>query len=88
MLISKSDNKIVLVGSANNGGLFDFALVRLNSTGAFDTTFSGNGKLTIDFGGDDFGLTLALQPSDGSYLLGGYTDDGTQRDFALTRVLP
>lgn len=87
-VLVQSDNKIVIAGSAQNGSLYDFALVRLNSTGSFDSTFSDDGLLTIDFGGDDYGQILALQPSDGSYVLAGYTDDGTQRDFALTRILP
>jgi len=83
-----ANHKIVITGSAKNGSLSDFALVRLNGNGDFDTTFNGNGKVTIDFGGDDFGLGIGLQPSDGSYVLAGYTDDGSQRDFALVRILP
>jgi uncharacterized delta-60 repeat protein len=82
------DGKIVLAGRAGSEGLADFALVRLNGGGSLDTTFSGDGKVTIDFGGDDFGRALALQPADGKYLIGGFRHDGTQRDFALARVLP
>jgi uncharacterized delta-60 repeat protein len=85
---AQSDGKIVIAGRTGDAGFADFALVRLTSNGSFDTAFSGDGKVIIDFGGDDFGRALALQTTDGKYLLGGYTFDGTQRDFALARVLP
>lgn len=34
------------------------------------------------------GGALAFQASDGKYVLGGTTYDGTQYDFAIARVLP
>ena len=80
----QSDGKIVVVGFT--GG--DIALVRLNSGGNFDTSFSGDGKVSLDFGGIELATSLAIQPSDGRYVLGGYTHDSTQYDFALVRVLP
>lgn len=84
----QADGKIVIAGSAGPEGAVDFALARLNSNGAFDTTFSGDGKTTVDFGGIDFSLDLALQPADGKYIIGGDTYDGTQTDFAVARLLP
>ena len=87
-LLVQSDGKIVALGGADNGGSLDFALVRLNSSGSFDTTFSGDGKVTVDFGSSENGRALVVQPLDGKYVLGGIIDDGTQVDFALARVLP
>ena len=88
-VIVESDGKIVVLGTTDiGGGVFDFALVRLNPGGSFDTTFSGDGKVTVDFGGPESGLALVLQPSDGRYVMGGETNDGTQFDFALARALP
>lgn len=84
----QSDGKLALLGYAYNGTDNDFALVRLKSGGGFDTTFSGDGKVLVDFGGDEIGYALAIQPSDGKYVLAGRTDDGTQRDIAVARVLP
>jgi uncharacterized delta-60 repeat protein len=84
----QTNGSIVLAGRAGADGAADFALVRLTSSGGFDPTFGGSGKVTIDFGGDDYGRALARQPSDGKYVIGGFTDDGTQRDFALARLLP
>jgi uncharacterized delta-60 repeat protein len=84
------DGKIVVAGHTEIGGDNDhaMALVRLNSTGGFDMTFSGDGKVTIDFGADDYLSALVLQPADGKYVLAGQTYNGTQSDFALARVLP
>ena len=89
-VIVQSNGKIIVMGSAQpTGGTTEFALARLTPGGAFDTTFSGDGKVTIDFGGYEFGLALARAPSDGKYVLGGYTIDGAGGvDFALARVLP
>jgi len=82
--------KILVMGANEAGsGLFDFALVRLNPGGGFDTSFSGDGKVTIDFGNNEHGRALVRQPSGGKYLLAGFIDDGTLgSDFALARVLP
>ena len=83
--VIQSDGKILVTG----GTASDFALVRMKSNGAFDTVFNGTGKLTIDFfGGDEFAWIVRRQAADGKYVLGGYTWDGSQYDFALARVLP
>jgi uncharacterized delta-60 repeat protein len=79
----QSDGKIVAVGHTGGG---DFALARYNPNGALDTSFSGDGKQTTDFGephyGTDFGAyDVALQP-DGKIVAVGRTGDG---DFALAR---
>jgi uncharacterized delta-60 repeat protein len=87
-LLVQSNGKIVVMGSTNDGNGNDFALVRLNNTGSFDTTFSEDGVANFDFGGDDYGQALALQPSDGKYVICGTMQVGTQRDIAVARVLP
>jgi uncharacterized delta-60 repeat protein len=86
-MLVQPEGKIVAFGLAKVGATYDFALARLNANGALDSTFSGDGKLTIDFGYDETGYALAQQ-ADGSYVLAGYIDDGSQIDFALARVLP
>jgi uncharacterized delta-60 repeat protein len=79
----QSDGKIVASGSANISGNIDFALARYNTNGSLDTTFSGDGKVTSDFGGTDHASAVGIQP-DGRILAGGYvvTAEG---DFALAR---
>ena len=47
----QADGKIVAVGG---GGDHDFVLARYNPNGSLDTSFSGDGKQIIDWGGLDW----------------------------------
>ena len=73
----QGDGKIVVVGGGANG---DFALARYNPNGSLDTSFSGDGKQTADFGGSDGATGVALQ-GDGKIVAVG----GSGGDFALAR---
>ena len=56
----QGDGKIVAVGHA--GGVYtDFALARYNPDGTRDPSFSGEGKQSTDFGGDDKARAVAIQ---------------------------
>ena len=81
----QADGKIVLAGISHNGLNNDFAVVRLDSTGATDNSFDFDGKQTAGIGAlDDDCKTVTLQ-SDGKILLGGVSYSGTNKDFALIR---
>jgi uncharacterized delta-60 repeat protein len=54
--------------------------------GDLDTSFSGDGKLTTDFGGSESASAVALQP-DGKIVVAGATSLGGG-NFALARYLP
>jgi uncharacterized delta-60 repeat protein len=84
----QADGKIVMAGAAHDASYYDAVLVRLNTNGSLDTTFSGDGKLRVDFGGNEDMAAALVRQSDGKYVLAGATWDGTQLDFALARVLP
>jgi uncharacterized delta-60 repeat protein len=67
----QADGKIIVAGSSNNA----FALVRYNSNGSLDTTFSGDGKLTTNIGTSyDYASAVTLQ-ADGKILVAGYSFD-------------
>ena len=51
----QGDGKIVAVGAPAAPARPDFALARYNPNGSLDTSFSGDGKQTTDFGGGDAG---------------------------------
>lgn len=90
-VLVQPDNKIVVVGWTDTGGSSaDFALVRLDTSGSFDNTFGGEGKVTVSFGSlSDAGFTIARQPLDGKYVVGGYIQNGASNfDFALARLKP
>ncbi|HSC09206.1 MAG TPA: delta-60 repeat domain-containing protein, partial [Steroidobacteraceae bacterium] len=84
------DGKIVAAGYAWNGTDSDFALLRLDASGALDTAGFGNGtgKVTTDLDGHADQLrALALQP-DGRIVVAGSVDTastGRRSDFALAR---
>ncbi|WP_225804919.1 DUF11 domain-containing protein, partial [Streptomyces sp. NK15101] len=73
------DGKIVSVGYVGSTA-FDIGVVRYNGNGTLDTTFSGDGMVTADFGGTEFGNAAAVQ-SDGKILAAGAGGAG----YALLR---
>ena len=81
-----SDNKILVCGhvdTSSNGE--DVGIARVTSDGALDTTFSGDGKVTVDWNGDDICRALRLQ-SDGKIIIGGTTNNqGSSGDAFVAR---
>jgi uncharacterized delta-60 repeat protein len=79
--VLQPDGKIVVAGYVQ-GGLF--AVARLNPNGSPDTTFSADGKATVDFGAVAFGQAVALQPNGRIVVVGQLTDGD---NFAIARLL-
>jgi len=85
------DGKIVVVGSAQvSNTAFDFAIIRLTTTGALDPTFNATGKVVIPFnlGGDndDEALGVAIQP-DGKIVVAGTAQVSTSnKSIAVARL--
>ncbi|MCA1565918.1 MAG: hypothetical protein LC803_09825, partial [Acidobacteria bacterium] len=72
---------------ATHGAVPVFAVARYEINGSLDNSFDGDGKVTTDFFGvDDEAFAVIIQ-ADGKIVAGGYTDDGSSRDFALARYL-
>jgi uncharacterized delta-60 repeat protein len=59
----------------------------LAAPGDLDTTFSGDGLASVDFGSDDEGVGAAVQP-DGKLVALGRADGGSLVDFAVARFNP
>ncbi|MGH3086461.1 MAG: delta-60 repeat domain-containing protein, partial [Rubrobacteraceae bacterium] len=91
----QTDGKIVVAGITGRFSVppnaTDIAVARYNPNGSLDTSFSGDGKFTLDFGGkEEFAGDLAVQ-SDGKIVVAGTVADvggGGSRDFALIRLNP
>ena len=85
----QSDGKIVVAGRAATDGMgltFDFAIVRLTSSGALDTSFSSDGLQTVDVGGgNDYAYAVAVA-SDGDIVVVGYGSNGSNWDVAAIRL--
>jgi uncharacterized delta-60 repeat protein len=92
--IVQSDNKIVIVGEGPDtdasGDDSDFKLVRLNTDGTLDTSFSGDGKAYVNFdlGGLNSDRALdAVQLGNGKLIVVGTAEvDTNNSDFAIARL--
>ncbi len=85
-VVLQLDGKIVIVGSSHST-TSDFALARYNSNGSLDKTFDKDGRVITDFGPNDFGTDMAIQP-DGKIVAGGQTGQSEAMNniaFAVVR---
>ena len=87
----QSDGKIVVGGMRCLDGTFpdlqcDVAVARYETNGTLDSTFSGDGKVRIDFGGNSNGFWggLKIQP-DGKIVMSGWMWNGVHSDFVVYR---
>jgi uncharacterized delta-60 repeat protein len=88
----QSDGKVIVAGSWD-GGASDFAIVRLNTNGSLDTSFSGDGKANFSFansgfGNAEFAYSVKIQ-ADGKIVVAGSTNTGTtsnDSDIAIIRI--
>ncbi len=87
-LAIQSNGKIVVAGRVDERGANDYGVVRYNSNGSLDTSFSGDGKQTTDFGGGDSAYGIVIQPN-GKIVVTGLADADdaheVEGDFGLAR---
>lgn len=82
------DGRIVLAGSSDDGLGLNSLVHRLTPTGAPDATFSGDGRVIVDFGNDDWARAVAIHP-DGRIVIGGSASvPGQSSHFAVAQLLP
>ncbi|MGN6544918.1 MAG: Calx-beta domain-containing protein, partial [Aureliella sp.] len=87
-----SQGRIVVAGSSGDAFHRDFAVARYLPSGALDTTFSSDGRVTTDFDGrSDIGRDVAIDNSGKIVVVGGTVGyDGSRRtagDIAMARYL-
>lgn len=81
----QSDGKIVLAGRSFNANP-NFSVIRLDSDGALDTSFSTGGKAVFDLSAADYGYALAIQ-ADGKILIAGRSNGaGPAIGFSIIRL--
>ena len=92
-VLVQPDNKIILVGDVYGDDYWDGAVVRLNSNGTYDNSFSGDGRAIVVTGSvDDFANAAALAPNGDLFVGVTYTEsnayvirlgpDGNRKTFA------
>lgn len=87
-VVIQDDGKIVVAGySFSDISGYDFLCIRYNEDGSLDNSFGTNGIATFDLqlGSDDRAYSLDLQ-IDGKIVLGGFSDDGSNRNAAIIRL--
>ena len=75
--IDPSSGKIIAAGSSvrsSSSSATSFAVTRYNSNGSLDTTFSGDGKLTVALGSTGGANAVAIQ-ADGKIVAAGYSGE-------------
>jgi len=81
----QTDGKVLAAGYVNDGGFWNFGVVRYNTNGSLDTTFDTDGKVLTHIGAaDDFARAMVLQ-TDGKIVVAGSSYNGSNQDVALVR---
>ncbi len=86
-VLVQADGKIVVAGTSSKGTALNFSLLRFNADGSLDSTFNGEGVVTTSIGAGDDEILAIGQLSDGRIVAGGYSHNGTDRDFTLACFL-
>lgn len=82
------DGRVVLTGTIYSGGTdWDFAVIRFLSDGKYDSAFGTNGTLITDIAGDDDKAYGVAIDTVGSLYLGGSSDNGSNLDFGVVKLL-
>ena len=81
----QSDGKIITAGYYYDGLHNDFTLVRYDSNGTLDNSFGSNGIQTTQVRISDSYANSMLIQSNGEYVVSGYSNDGSELNFALAR---
>ncbi|MCY7411192.1 MAG: hypothetical protein LH473_13040 [Chitinophagales bacterium] len=88
-LALQADGKILYAGSCVDfNGKLSFALLRFNSNGSLDNSFSGDGKLITpfnDFSYADYGVAIAVQPDGKIIEVGLALDNSANQGFGIVR---
>jgi uncharacterized delta-60 repeat protein len=89
-LAIQADGKIITGGTGSNsdGSIQGFAVARFNPSGAFDTSFDGDGRTTDAIGSrSSMARATAIQP-DGKIVVAGSGQLASYDDFAIVRYNP
>jgi len=82
----QADGKIVAAGNLTIPGVGnDLLLLRYNSNGSLDNSFSQDGKIVFDMGSTSEVAQAVIVQKDGKIITAGYTHDGRSNVSALAR---
>jgi len=80
-----NDGRILVCGSTNSSGTYDFLLTCFNADGTLDPTFGSDGMVITDMNNDlDRAYAMELQ-DDGKIAVSGFTNDSISGRLAIVR---
>ncbi|MEZ5596736.1 MAG: LamG-like jellyroll fold domain-containing protein, partial [Pseudomonadales bacterium] len=83
-LAIQNDGRIVVAGKTPDGGNEKIAILRFNTDGSLDSSWSGPGTPSYAVGTSSQARSVLIQ-DDGKVLVAGSTFDGSQWDFTVVR---
>lgn len=87
-VVVQPDGAIVVAGSKSSSADQDFSLIRYLADGSYDSSFNIDGRVVTSIGrADDEILAVGLL-ADGRIVAAGYSENDTDRDFALACYFP
>ena len=87
-VVVQPDGAILVAGSKSSSADQDFSLIRYLADGSYDSSFNIDGRVVTSIGrADDEILALGLL-ADGRIVAAGYSENDTDRDFALACYFP
>lgn len=75
-LALQANGDVVLAGHSYPGGTADFSVTRYNPDGTLDSSFGGDGTVTVDVAGGNDRARTVMQQADGKLLIAGTSDYG------------
>jgi uncharacterized delta-60 repeat protein len=84
--VAESGGRIIAAGRISNGGGVQMAVARWHATGVLDTSFGGDGMVTIPFAGANALANGVAVTRDGKIVVAGYAFVGASSTFAVARL--
>jgi uncharacterized delta-60 repeat protein len=85
-LAMQTDGKLLVAGSASNGGTKELLLARFNADGSPDTGFGTSGTVLTPIGdGDDVAASALAVPADGRIVVAGHASDSGGTNLMVAR---
>ncbi len=89
IIVDGNDN-IFIAGQIYNGSSYEIAVWKILSNGTLDSSFNGNGLLTIaNLAGGSFDVASSIDIDDyNNIVIAGWTGNGTDNDLFIIRLKP
>ncbi|MEZ5729489.1 MAG: hypothetical protein R3E48_16755 [Burkholderiaceae bacterium] len=81
-----ADGSSITAGYGRYNGADAWVIAKFRPDGGLDSSFGTNGSVILEFGAGSDRADAILEQPDGKLVVGGYTYNGSNRDFTLIRL--